>query len=382
MKSAADVVIIGGGISGAATAYYLANKGVQNIVLLEKDYISSGATGRCGAGIRQQWGTEMNCIIAKHSCEVFEKAQEELGYEHDLEFKQGGYLLLASTERELEQFRKNVALQNSLGIESRLLTLPEAQEIVPILNTCGLTGAAFHQKDGHLNPFHATMAYIQAAKRLGAEIETDTLVQDIQVSNGRIAQVRTNRGDIHTPIVVNAAGGWSQQIAAMAGVELPLYSKRHEILVTEPIDPILNPMVISFSLNFYCQQVPHGGVVMGMGDDNAPRDLRQTSTWQFLEQILSRVTQVLPPLENVRVLRQWAGLYNMSPDRQPIYGPVDEVEGLYIAAGFSGHGFMFGPSTGLIMAEYILGEELSLPVKPLTLNRFKEGRLIMEPSVV
>ncbi len=382
MRETADVVIIGGGISGAASAYYLAKKGAGNIVLVEKGYITGGATGRCGAGIRQQWGTEMNCLIAKHSCEAFEHAQEELGYDHDIEFKQGGYLLLASTARELEQFRKNVALQNSLGIESQLLTLKEAREIVPILNTEGLTGSAFHHKDGHLNPFHATMAYIEAAKRLGVSIETDTEVLDLLVEAGRIQTVKTNRGNIATPIVVNAAGGWSQQIAAMAGVELPLYSKRHEILVTEPVDPILKPMVISFSLNFYCQQVPHGGFVMGMGDDNAPRDLRQTASWQFLEDVLTRVTRVLPPLRNVRVLRQWAGLYNMSPDRQPIYGPVDEVEGLYIAAGFSGHGFMFGPSTGVIISEYILGEELSLPVKPLTLNRFKEGKLIIEPSVV
>jgi sarcosine oxidase, subunit beta len=382
MRQTADVVIIGGGISGAASAYYLAKKGVRNIVLLERGYITGGATGRCGAGIRQQWGTEMNCLIAKHSCEVFEHAQEELEYPHDIEFKQGGYLLLASTERELEQFRKNVALQNSLDIQSRLLTLQEAQEIVPILHTEGLTGAAYHHKDGHLNPFHATMAYIQAARRLGVDVETYTEVLDIEVEQGRIQKVCTSRGDIAAPVVVNAAGGWSQQVAAMAGVDLPLYSKRHEILVTEPVDPILEPMVISFSLNFYCQQVPHGGLVMGMGDDNAPRDLRQTSSWQFLEEVLTRVTRVLPPLKDVRVLRQWAGLYNMSPDRQPIYGPVDEVAGLYIAAGFSGHGFMFGPSTGLIIAEYILGEELTLPVKPLILNRFKEGRLIIEPSVV
>lgn len=357
-------------------------KGVKDVVLIEKEYISSGATGRCGAGIRQQWGTEMNCIISKHSCEMFEQAQEELEYEYDIEFKQGGYLLLASTEKEEEQFKKNIRLQNSLGIDSKLLTLDEAKEIVPFLNTDGLVCCAFHQKDGHLNPFHTTQAYVNAAKRLGVEVYTFTEVTDISVENGKIVGVKTNKGDISTNIVVNAAGGWAQKIGQMAGVDLPLYSERHQILVSEPIDEILKPMVMSFSLNLYCQQVPHGGIIMGRGDETEPRDLRVTSSWQFLDEMAKTITHILPPLKNIRVLRQWAGLYNMSPDRQPIYGPVDEVEGFYVAAGFSGHGFMFGPSTGVIMSEYILGEEMSLPVDALTLNRFKEGKLIFEPSVV
>jgi sarcosine oxidase, subunit beta len=290
--------------------------------------------------------------------------------------------LLASTEKEREQFVKNIALQNSLGIDSKMLTLDEAKEIVPFLNTEGLICCAFHQKDGHLNPFHATQAYVHAAKRLGAEINTYTEVTDINRGEWKITGVKTNKGDIATSVVVNAAGGWAQRIGQMAGVELPLYSERHQILVSEPIEEILKPMVMSFSLNLYCQQVPHGGIIMGRGDETEPRDLRQTSSWQFLDEMAKTVTRILPPLKNIRVLRQWAGLYNMSPDRQPIYGPVDEVEGFYVAAGFSGHGFMFGPSTGVIMSEYILGEEMSLPVKGLTLNRFEEGKLIFEPSVV
>ncbi len=382
MKSSAQAVIIGGGISGACTAYYLAKKGVKDIVLLEKDYICSGATGRSAAGIRQQWGTEMNCIISKHSYQVLENLAEELDYPYDVEFKQGGYLLMAATDKEARQFKKNVALQNSLGIESEILTPQEARKIVPFLNTDPLILCTFHQKDGHLNPFHTTQAYIQAARRLGVDIYTSTEVIGIDVENNRVSRVKTNQGDIVTDTVVNTAGGWSQQVAAMVGVKLPLYSKRHQILITEPAEPVLKPMCISFSMNMYCQQLPHGGFVMGRGDEDEPEDLRMTSGWRFLEDTVKTVTFMLPPLKNVRILRQWAGLYNMSPDKQPIYGPVDEVAGFYIAAGFSGHGFMFGPSTGLILAEYILGEELSLPVKDLTLNRFKEGHLIVEPSVV
>ena len=382
MMKTADVVIIGGGISGCASAYFLAKKGVKNILLIEKGYLASGATGRCGAGIRQQWGTELNCLISKHSCEFFEGANEELQYQGDIEFKQGGYLLLASTEKEHEQFIKNIEVQNRMGIDSKLLTLEEAKDIVPFLNTDGLISAAFHQKDGHLNPFHTTQAFADAAKRLGATIMTHTEVTGIVVENGKVRGVKTTKGDVATPVVLNVAGGYSQKIAEMAGVELPLYSERHQILVTEPIEEILGPMVMSFSLNIYCQQVPHGGIIMGRGDENEPRDLRMTSSWQFLEEMALSATKILPPLRNARVLRQWAGLYNMSPDRQPIYGPVDEVEGFYVAAGFSGHGFMFGPSTGLIMSEYIMGEKLTLPVETLTLNRIKEGKLVFEPSVV
>lgn len=382
MMKTADVVIVGGGISGCATAYYLAKKGVRNVLLIEKGYLASGATGRCGAGIRQQWGTELNCLISKHSCEFFEHAKEELEYEGDVEFKQGGYLLLASTQKEHDQFIKNIELQNRLGIQSKLLTLDEAKEIVPFLNTEGLVSAAFHQKDGHLNPFHTTQAFADAAKRLGATIMTHTEVTGLVVENGKIKGVRTNKGDVATPVVLNAAGGYSQIVAAMAGVDLPVYSERHQILVTEPVEEIMHPMVMSFSLNIYCQQVPHGGILMGRGDEHEPRDLRTSSSWQFLEEMALCATKLLPPLRDARVLRQWAGLYNMSPDRQPIYGPVDGVEGFYVAAGYSGHGFMFGPATGLILSEYILGEPLTLPVESLKLSRFKEGKLIFEPSVV
>ncbi len=382
MVKTAEVVIIGGGISGCAIAYNLAKKGVKDVVVIEKGYLASGATGSCGAGIRQQWGTEMNCKIAKMSCEFFETANEELQYEGDIEFKQGGYLLLASTDKEHEQFKKNVELQNSLGIHSRMLNLDEAKKIVPHLNTEGLVSTAFYEKDGHLNPFHATEAYGKAAERLGAKIYKYTEVTGIEVENGRVKKVKTDKGDIETKVVVNAAGGHSQVIAEMAGVDIPVYSERHQILVTEPLEPLLEPMLMSFSLNIYCQQVPHGGFIMGRGDDTEPRDLRVTSSWQFLDEMIKTATRVLPPLKKARLLRQWAGLYNMTPDRQPIYGKVDEVEGFYLAVGFSGHGFMFGPATGLLMAEYILGEEPTINIDMLDLKRFESGDLILEPSVV
>lgn len=382
MITTANVVIIGGGISGAAIAYELAKKGVKDIVVLEKGYQSSGSTGRCGAGIRQQWGTEMNCLLGKLSCEYFERAKEELQYHGDLEFKQGGYLMLASTDRELEQFKRNVALQNSLGIQSKVLNLEEAKEVVPFLNTEGLTGATFHQKDGHLNPFTTLDAYVQAAKRLGVHYHTYTEVTAIETSGGRICGVQTTKGHIATEVVVNASGPYGRIIAEMAGVEIPTYSERHQILVTTPVNPILDPMVMSFSKNIYTQQVPHGSIIMGRSDANEPRDLNNQSSWHFLDEMSKTVTELLPPLAKIRVVRAWAGQYHMTPDKQPIYGEAPMLKGFFQAVGFSGHGFMFAPATGILLSEMILGEPLTLDVRNMNMDRFSRGELIIEPSVV
>jgi len=382
MNKTADIVIIGGGISGVAIGYFLLKYGAKNVVLLERNYLTAGATGRCGAGIRQQWGTELNCLMAKFSCEFFENAVDELEYSGDIEFHQGGYLMLISTEKELEQTKKNVAVQNSLGIESRMLTQAEIKEIAPALNTDDLLAGAFYERDGHLNPFHTTQAFADAFVRLGGKIHLGTTVTGISTENGRITGVETNRGFIATDTIVNAAGGYAQQIAAMAGADLPLYSERHNILVTEPVERILTPLIMSFSLNFYCQQSPHGSFVMGRTCDNQPQDLRITADSNFPVEMAKSIVRVMPALKKLRMLRQWAGLYNMSPDKHPIYGEVPGVSGFYVAAGFSGRGFMIAPATGQSMAEIMLGLTPTLPWELLGLARFEQGDLILEPSVV
>jgi len=385
MKNTANYVIIGGGISGAAIGYFLLKHGAKDVVILERDYLAAGATGRCGAGIRQQWGTELNCLMSKYSCEFFENATDELKINEgiDIEFHQGGYLLLISTEKELEQTKKNIALQNSLGIASRLLDTNEIKEIAPALSTEGILAGAFHQRDGHLNPFHTTQAFADAFKRLGGTIYTNTSVVGIKITGGRITGVQTNCGHIAADTVINAAGGYSQQVAAMAGIELPLYSERHNILVTEPVERTLNPVIMSFSLNFYCQQVPHGSFIMGRTCENQPRDLRITADSAFPVAMAKTITQAMPPLKKLRMLRQWAGLYNMSPDKCPIYSQSLELAGFYTAAGYSGRGFMLAPATGKSMAELVLGQEPTLPWPRLGLSRFEEGgELILEPSVV
>ena len=378
----ANYVIIGGGISGVSVAWHLAKKGAKDIVVLESEYLSYGATGRCGAGIRQQWSTKANVLLAKKSIEFFENAQDLLDYDDDIEFKQEGYLIVGTDEEEDRAFKENVKLQQSLGVPAEFLTPKEAKEIVPHLNLDGVTSATYCKTDGHLNPFKMTDAFYKAAKRLGVSFFTHTKVNDITVKNGKIESVQTTKGTIEADVVINAAGGFAQDIGEMAGVEIPVKSQNREILVTEPIEKIQGPMVISFSRNIYCQQTPHGAFIMGRGDD---RDFSQSmhSTHQFLEAMAKTATRLLPPIGQLRVIRQWAGLYNFSPDSQPIISGSKDVEGFYMACGFSGHGFMLAPMTGQIIREMVLGEPSSVDTESLSLARFEKGAAkTMEQNVV
>jgi sarcosine oxidase, subunit beta len=374
----ANVVIIGAGISGASIAYNLAKKGMTNIIVVDKSFLTSGATGRCGAGVRQQWGTKMNCILAKRSIDFFENAQEELKYQGDIEFKQEGYLILATTKEEDEQFEKNVKLQNSLGIPSKKVTKEEAKQIVPHLDISKIISATFCPTDGHLNPFTMTDAYYQAAKRLGVMFYFYDEVVSIEVKDNQICKVITKNREIETNIVVNAAGGYSKEVGDLVGINIPVYSENHEILVTEPIEKIQGPMVMSFSRNIYCQQVPHGSFIMGRSDPHVEHNHSTDSTWKFLDEMAKTAVDLLPVLGNLRVIRQWGGSYNMSPDRQPIISGTQELQGFYMACGFSGHGFMFAPMTGLLISELILGEPSSLEeIEDLGLDRFK-NKIITE----
>jgi sarcosine oxidase subunit beta len=369
----ASVVIIGGGISGTAIAYNLAKKGMKDIVVFDDNYMTGGATGRCGAGVRQQWSSKGNCILAKMSVDFFEKAQEELEYHRDIEFKQEGYLIVATNEKEDKQFTKNVALQNSVGIPSKKLTVEEALEIVPHLNKDVIVSATFCNTDGHLNPFTMTDAYYTAAKRLGVKFFYREKVKEIVVTNNKIEKVITDNYEVITNKVVNAAGGYSYEVGQMAGVEIPVYSENHEILVTEPIEKIQGPMVISFSKNIYCQQVPHGSFLMGRSDPDVEHNHDIGSTHKFLDEMAKTAVELLPPLGNLRVIRQWGGSYNCSPDRQPILGDTDQLKGYYLACGFSGHGFMFAPMTGLLLSEVILGLPTTIDLKDLHIDRFKNN---------
>lgn len=383
MSEHVGVVVVGGGIIGCSTAYHLAKKGVKDIVLLEKDFICSGSTGRCGAGVRQQWGTETNCTLSIKSVEAFEHLQEELDYPEDIEFKQGGYLMLAHSAPILEQFKKNVALQRRLGVDVSLVTPEEAREIVPMLDITvdNLFGAAFCHRDGHLNPFKATDAYARAARRLGVDIRTRTPVTGLVRTGDRVTGVDTPSGRITADTVVNCSGAWAGELCLMAGVETPLWAERHQILVTEPVEPCVGPMVMSLYHHFYCQQSPHGSFIMGLGLPE-PKAFNIKADWSFARQMAQTVTRLLPPLKDLHVVRQWAGLYDMTPDAQPVLGKVPPLDNFYVAAGFSGHGFMLAPVTGQLMSEIITGQPTSVDVSMLDMGRFERGELFREPSVV
>jgi sarcosine oxidase subunit beta len=382
MIKSADIVVIGGGVVGCSTAYNLAKLSAGKVVVLEKNYLASGATGRCGAGMRMQWGTETNCLLSRESVKMLSHLPELLDVNVDIEFTQNGYLMPAYSEKMAEQFKQNLLLQNSLAIPARWLSPEESLEFVPFLNTQGMFGATYCAEDGHCNPFKVTEAYAQAAKNLNVEIYTDTEVKGIVTKNGKIISVRTNQGDIQTDTVVNAAGGYAKTVGRMVGIELPIFPERHEILVTEPVEPTMGPMVMSFYHNLYCQQSPHGSFIMGIGHPNEPESYNIKSSWQFLRDMAERLVEILPPLAGLNIVRQWAGLYDMCPDRTPILGNSSALTRFFTAAGFSGHGFMISPITGQLMAEMVMGKPTAFPIQMFDAGRFERGELFVEPSVV
>ena len=382
MKKAYDIVIIGGGITGCALAFELAKRGRKDILIVEKEYLTSGATGRCGAGIRQQWGTVLNATLARDSIRIFEHLEEYTGYSGNCGLNQGGYLIIAYTEAEWKQFQKNFELQKSLDIPVQKLDPKGAQGIVPHLNLEGLYGAMFCPTDGHADPFHCTFAYAKAAQKLGVEIATYTEVTGLRKNGDKIAGVETCKGYVEAGTVINATGYNASIITKMAGVDVPVLPERHQILITEPVNHIQNPMVISFHHHFYCQQTPHGSFIMGVGDPTEPVSYNIKSSVKFLEDCASQVTIALPILKNIRIVRQWAGLYDMSPDRNPIIDEMKGVSGLYTVAGFSGHGFMVAPKTAVIIAQQLTGEKPDIDVKLFSADRYQTGQLLLEPSVV
>jgi sarcosine oxidase subunit beta len=380
MKRRADAVIIGGGVSGCGLAYCLAKRGFRNVVVVEREYLASGATGRCGGGIRQQWSTEENTRLAMESVRLFDQLDEELGYQ--TEFAHGGYLILAYTDQEVEQYRKNVAMQQRLGLDVRFVDPQEIREITPHLNTDGVLCATYCPSDASANPFYVTQAYAEAAKRLGAQIEPYTEVTDIRRKGNRITAVITTLGEIETPLVVNAAGGDSVAIAKMLGVDLPIVPTRHEIMVTEPVEPFFSNMVISFRHGVYFRQEKRGGILMGYGDPEEKPGFDITSSLKFLRTMSRKILNLMPALHQVKVVRQWAGLYDTTPDALPILGPIDQIEGFLQVNGFSGHGFMLAPKVVDLLAQLITGEELDLPIDRLHLNRFLTGEISRDLSVV
>lgn len=382
MRSVADVVIIGGGVIGMSIAYHLARMGEQNIVVLEREaMLGLGSTGKCAGGIRQQFSTEVNIRLAMESVRFFERFQEEL--DADPEFRQRGYLFLATTPQDAAAFQHNVALQRSLGLKVDILTPQQAKNLVPALNVEDVLLATYCPTDGYADPHGVLQGFAKGARRLGVEICLDTEATGIELSRGRVSAVLTNKGRIEAPCVVDAAGPWLANIGRMVGVELPVLPYRRQIFVTNPFPAIPDPlpMVIDFAPSFYFRK-EGPGILMGMTDDAEPSSFNTHVDWDFLEQVVEKAVHRAPVLEQAGFMDGWGGLYEVTPDDNPILGPLPEVEGFFCAGGFSGHGFMLAPATGRAMAELILNGHSEVDISSLGIARLREGREFREKQVI
>ena len=377
----ADAIIVGGGVHGAAAAYYLKRAGVKDVALFEKEYLSSGGSGRSAAGLRQHFGTEVNCRLAKYNLECFPALEEELGGELKLEFAQWGYLWVAYSRENMAQLEKNVSLQRSLDIPSEILSAREVKRRWPYLRIENILGAAFCGKDGHINPHTLTMAYARAAEKMGARVFTYTPVDRLLASGGRIKGVMVRGEEWSAPRVLLTAGPWSTALAAAVGIDLPVTPERHNVLVTEQIEPFECPMVLCLDDGAYFKQVPNGSFFLGRDDPDEPKTIESGNSAGFIEGVTKSVLQRIPALTGVRLVKQWSGPYDVTPDHQAIIDWTP-LEGLWINCGWSGHGLQFGPSGGRLAKEMFLGEKTFVDIRNFRLSRFAEGDLFPEPAFI
>ncbi len=381
MRDRAEVVIVGAGIMGLAIAYNLAkNHGITDVVVVERTYLCGGASGRNGGGIRAQFSSEENIRLMQESIRLCRDFAADLKI--NVWFRQGGYLFLVRSEAGRRTLEKSVAVQNSCGLATRMLTPREAQRIVPELATEGVVAASFNADDAVVFPWPFLWGYAQGAAKLGVDIETFTDVVGFRTTGDRIDAVITDKGEIATHRVVNACGAWSPEIARMLGVLLPNRPHRHEICSSEPLKPWLGPLVADLSNGLYFSQSTRGEIVGGISNDDVPEGINMDSSHRFLALYGRALVRTCPILGSVKVLRQWAGCYDLTPDANPIVGPVDEVKEFYQASGFMGHGFMMAPVIGRLLAQHI-AEGTQLPLfERWNLRRFKEGRLLSESMII
>lgn len=381
MKSA-DVVIIGGGVIGCSIAYHLAAKRAGRIVLLEREaFLGTGSTAKAAGGFRHQFSNEANIRLSIKSISKLESFADEIGW--TIDFHQDGYLFLLSREEDVAAFRRSVELQRRLGVPVEMLVPEDAAKLVPGLFAGDVLAATFCSKDGIAEAHGVTQGYAQAARRLGAEIITCMEATGINVKNHKVTGVVASDGPISTPVVINAAGPWARSVAAMAGIDLPVYPYRRMAFTTHPFDaaPRSWTMTVDFSTSFYFHR-ESGGVLMGMSDESEPSSFNQAVDWNFLDKVIEVAVRRFPPLAEAGISRAWAGLYEVTPDSNPIICQAPEVEGFYLANGFSGHGFMHAPAVGELLAELIVDGRTSIDLSPFSLERFSRAELEAELNVI
>jgi sarcosine oxidase subunit beta len=392
MRVRADVVIVGAGIMGLSVAYHLAARGVTHITVIDRGYLCGGASGRNGGGVRAQWSSEQNVRLMLESIRMCREFAAKMKI--NVWLRQGGYLFLARTPALRETLEKSVALQNDCGLSTRMLSPLEAQRIVPELDVEGVQAASYNPDDGVVFPWPFVWGYARAARKLGVEVIDWHEVVGFDTKGGAITGVRVRRSGppgaalddarvdtIATRRVVNAAGAWSPEIARMLGVELPNKAHRHEICSSEPLKPWLKPLVADLSDGLYFSQSTRGEIVGGIGNEYVPPGLDQGSSHAFLGRYARSLVRACPILGGVKVLRQWAGCYDLTPDANPIVGPVDGVEDFFQASGFMGHGFMMAPVVGKRLADLLAGDAVP-EFDRWSLRRFKEGKLLQEGMII
>jgi sarcosine oxidase subunit beta len=375
------VVIIGGGVIGLSTAYHLAHAGVTDVVLIEKSEFGSGSTCKAAGGVRAQFSEAVNIELGARSLKTFETFKATFDQEIDLH--QVGYLFLLEKPEHVEAFERNVALQNEMGVPSRLIDVAEAKALSPLISTEGLLAAAYSPTDGHCTPESVVNGYAAAARRAGARLVRNCAVTAIDSSGGTLTQVVTEKGAITTDAVICTAGAWSKDLGAMVGVDLPVEPLRRQILTTEPmpgLDPH-TPFTIDFSTSFYF----HGegqGLLLGMSDPYESPGFKLTVSDEWLAGLGEAIGRRVPDISEVGLCAGWAGLYEMTPDHNALIGEAEGVSRFLYATGFSGHGFLMGPAVGEVVRDLYLGRTPVVDVSSLTASRFDRSDLRPELNIV
>jgi sarcosine oxidase subunit beta len=345
------------------------------VVLVERErMLGTGSTGRNAGGVRHQFSNDANIRLSIESIRALERFNDDVGT--DIDFHQDGYLFLLSTPASVEVFTANVMRQRGLGINVDWLDAAEAAALAPGLVTDGVIGATFCQRDGIADPNGVTMGFAKGAQAAGATIVRETEVTGVLVEGGRVAGVETTAGTISSPVVVDAAGPYARAIGRMAGLDVPVEPYRRHIFIAQPPSggaawnvPPSRIMVIDFETTFYFHR-EGAGVLFGMGDPNETPTFDLTVQWDFLEQVTPVATKRLPALADAPIAHAWAGLYEVTPDANPIIGPARDLPGFFLINGFSGHGFQHSPAAGRILADVITGHDPGMDLTPFALERF------------
>jgi len=382
----AGVVVIGGGIMGTSIAFHLAEAGVSDILLLEQSDLGSGSTCKAAGGVRAQFSDPVNIALGLRGLDAFEDFPNRPGQEIDLH--QPGYLFLLTDLDQVAVYEQSVAVQNAMGVPSRIISAEEAKVLAPAIDITGVLAAAYHQRDGYCSPESVVLGYASGARRYGATVRTGVTVTGIDVVDGTITAVRTDQGAVRTSTVVCAAGAWSQTVGAMAGVDLPVIPLRRQILITEPLDDAIRalmpesmPVTIDAASTFYFHR-EGPGVLLGMSYQAEQPGFREDYSEEWLPDLVAAMEARCPTLLDVGVAHRWTGMYEVTPDHNALVGESTTVSRFLYATGFSGHGFLQGPAIGEVMRDLYLGVEPVIDVAPFTAERFAEGGLRGEVNIV